>query len=227
MLFIPQNINQAKEYQQQIKKKVWFDDNFDFRGVHTVAGIDASYVLKENKIIIGIVLYDYPSFNLFDKLHWITEITFPYIPGYLSFREGIPIVEALQKLNVDADMIIIDGHGIAHPKRLGLATFVGCLTNTPTIGIAKKVLVGKYPEPDVKKGSYSLLTHRDELIGMVLRTRKNVKPVFVSPGFIINMQDSFDFVVSLPGKYRLPEPTRQAHNLVTEIRKNWIPDVLL
>ncbi len=186
-----------------------------------MAGIDASYILAQNKIVVGIVVFDYPSFNILDKLHYISDVKFPYVPGYLSFREGIPIIEGWRKLGVTADILLIDGHGIAHPRRFGLATYVGYMLNTPSIGIAKKVLTGQYEEPAETKGSYSLLADGTELLGMVLRTREKVKPIFISPGFIINIQDAFNFVASLPGKYKLPEPTRAAHNLVTEIRLSW------
>jgi len=142
-------------------------------------------------------------------------VTYPYIPGFLSFREGRAILSALGKLKTFPDVMIYDGCGIAHPRGFGLASHMAVLTGIPSIGCAKSNLLGKYENPGPLKGEWTEIRHKNNIIGNCLRTRNNVKPVFVSPGSGFSMKSARETVLTLSTKYRLPEPTRLAHNLVT------------
>lgn len=147
-------------------------------------------------------------------------IPFPYIPGLLSFREIPMLLKAWERLSVKPEVLVVDGIGIAHPRRLGIASHLGVLLDLPTIGCAKSVLTGVYEEPEQTPGAYTDLTDRKtgEVIGAALRTKRNVKPVFISPGHRITLSQSIDLVMSGVRKHRLPEPTRLAHNLVNAYR---------
>ena len=148
----------------------------------------------------------------------LKKLNTPYIPGLLSFREAPACLEAVEKLSHNPDMFIVDGQGIAHPRRLGLAAHLGVIFAKATIGCAKSRLCGQFVEPGIEKGSYSYLTDRDEKIGAVLRTRKNVKPVFVSVGNKYLLKDAINITLACAVKYRLPEPTRLAHQLVGKLK---------
>jgi deoxyribonuclease V len=149
-----------------------------------------------------------------------TRTNFPYIPGLLYFREGPVIMETVKKLQIRPDIIMIDGHGIAHPRRFGLASQIGLLLDKPTIGCAKSVLYGCYEEPAKEKGSKSIL-YDDQYrpIGIVLRTRENVRPVFISPGHLIGIHESADIILNCLSRYRIPDPLRTADIVVRKFRK--------
>ena len=147
-------------------------------------------------------------------------IPFPYVPGLLSFREIPMLLKAWKKLSIKPDVLVVDGIGIAHPRRFGIASHLGVLLDIPTIGCAKSVLIGTYEEPGETPGSYSNLIDQKtgEVIGAAVRTKRNVKPVFISPGHRITLSEAIDLVMSCVRKHRLPEPTRLAHNLVNAYR---------
>ena len=148
----------------------------------------------------------------------LQKLTFPYIPGLLSFREAPACIAAVEKLKVEPDVFVIDGQGIAHPRRLGLATHLGLFFDKPTIGCAKSRLTGYFENPPLEKGAYSLLKDKDEVIGAVVRTRTNVKPVFISVGNKCRLDDAIKITLDCTTKYRLPEPTRLAHQLVSKLK---------
>ena len=145
------------------------------------------------------------------------KVDFPYIPGLLSFRESPILLKAFAKIMSTPDVVILDAQGIAHPRGIGLASHIGLLLDKPSIGCAKTRLIGDYNEVGEEVGCYSHLTVKDKVVGAVLRTRKNVKPVFVSPGHKIDLDTSIDLVLNSCRGYRLPEPIREAHNLVKKI----------
>ena len=146
------------------------------------------------------------------------DVTFPYIPGLLSFREAPVCLAAVEKLENEPDVFLIDGQGIAHPRRLGLASHLGLFLDKPTIGCAKSRLTGTFEEPAVEKGSHRPLYDGDEVIGAVVRTRSNVKPLFVSVGHRCMLEDAIDLTLACATKYRLPEPTRLAHQTVSRLK---------
>jgi deoxyribonuclease V len=146
------------------------------------------------------------------------ETRFPYIPGLLSFREAPVCLKAVEKLTSQPDLFMIDGQGVAHPRRLGLASHLGLFFDTPTIGCAKSRLVGTYEEPGPEKGAYSLLYDGQEVIGAVVRTRSRVKPIFVSIGHKCTLEDAIHVTLACTTRYRIPEPTRLAHQAVSRLK---------
>ncbi len=146
------------------------------------------------------------------------ETRFPYIPGLLSFREAPVCLEVVAKLRGQPDLFMIDGQGVAHPRRLGLASHLGLFLDKPTVGCAKSRLIGKYEEPGSERGAYSLLRDGDETIGAVVRTRSRVKPVFVSVGHKCTLEDAIRITLACTTRYRIPEPTRLAHQAVSRLR---------
>ena len=182
-----------------------------------IAGVDAAF--GDGSVIAVAFLFTYPS--LLHKADAISreEVQFPYIPGFLSFREGHAIISAIRKLRHMPDVIIVDGQGIAHPKGIGIASHIGVLLGVPAIGCAKTQLVGEYAEPGPEKGQWSPLIYKKQQVGAVLRTRDNVKPVFVSPGHLIDLHSSIAIVLQSLTQYRLPEPIRRADHLSNELAR--------
>jgi len=190
--------------------------------IKRVAGFDVSYLKEKNTLIAGMVIIDYPSLNFQDSFVITDKINFPYVPGYLSFREAPVILKLIEKYVHLADIFIFDGHGIAHPRGFGIASHIGVLTNQPCIGCAKKRLIGEYKIPDANKGSNTDLVYKGNIVGKVLRSKDNIKPLFVSIGHLAMLDEAMRFILSCTGKYRLPEPTRMAHLTVTKFRKSMI-----
>ncbi len=181
-----------------------------------VGGADASFL---DDYVIGVVcLYKYPEMVFIEESYVIEKGRFPYIPGFLSFREGPAIIKAISKLKKKPDLIMLDGQGIAHPMNFGIASHIGVITGIPAIGCAKSRLIGEYDEPGLAKGSYSILYYKEEIIGVVLRTKEGVKPVFVSPGHLINIEDSVKIILNSTKGYRIPEPLRRADILSRRFR---------
>ena len=154
------------------------------------------------------------------------KIKFPYIPGLLSFREGPLFLKTYKKIKSKPDLIIFDGQGIAHPRKFGIAAHLGLFINIPTIGCAKSKLYGEYTEPEKIKGARSYLFNKEKnKIGIVLRTRTNVKPVFVSPGYLVGIDEAADIIMNCIDKYRIPEPIRFADQAVSEYKKSILTEV--
>ena len=181
-----------------------------------VAGLDCAFSKNGRAIIAAVIVLKLPSLELVETAAIIQKVNFPYIPGLLSFREAPACIAAVEKLKLSPDAFIIDGQGIAHPRRLGIASHLGLFFNKPTIGCAKSRLIGEFEPPPLKKGTYSLLKDGKEIIGAVLRTRKAVKPVFVSVGNKCMLKDAIRIILACTTKYRIPEPTRLAHQLVSK-----------
>lgn len=187
--------------------------------IRYVAGTDVSCSKRSRTVWAGVVLLNYPDLKEVEA-KWVTGITnFPYIPGLLSFREIPCVLEALRKLEREPDLIFCDGQGIAHPRGLGLASHLGLLTNKPTIGCAKKRLVGKSSEVGQHQGDYALLFHKTRQVGAVVRTKTGVKPLFISPGYRITLEEAIKMVLNCRSGYKIPEPIRRAHLLVNQLRQ--------
>ena len=215
--------SQARECQEVLASKVRFTPLK--RPPELIAGIDCAFSKDGKKIIAAVVVLKLPDFALVETTNALRKVTFPYIPGLLSFREAPVCIAAVEKLKSKPDVFIIDGQGIAHPRRLGLAAHLGLFFDRPTIGCAKSRLTGVYEEPGLEKGAHALLKDKKgtsntqyETIGAVLRTRTNVKPVFVSVGNKCLLKDAIEIILACAVKYRLPEPTRLAHQLVSELK---------
>jgi deoxyribonuclease V len=218
----PTTLPEAEAIQQQLRSQVVTAD--DYGEVRTIAGVDAGYEddpsAGEGHVLAraAIVVLAFPSLRPLDYTIARVPTTFPYIPGFLSFREAPAVLAALDQLRVRPDLLICDGQGIAHPRRLGIASHIGVLTNFPSIGCAKSLLVGRHgPVPD-ERGAHVPLTHKGETIGAVLRTRPGVKPLYISPGHRISLDSALRFVMSCTTKYRLPETTRAADGLASHGR---------
>ena len=182
-----------------------------FGPIMTIAGVDASY--REGIARSAIVAFSFPDLDILEYVTAERPVDYPYVPGLLSFREAPGVLDALEKLPLTPDLLIFDGHGIAHPRRLGIASHVGLVVDLPSIGCAKKRLVGHYDEPARERGNYTYLSDGDETIGAVVRTRTGVKPVFVSTGHRISLDAAIDVVLVCGRGYRLPEPTRWADKI--------------
>jgi deoxyribonuclease V len=205
----------AINIQKELKKKVTLECPYQsLEEIKTIAGCDVNYEKKNAIVQAAVVLLSFKNLTIIEKITISKRINhcFPYIPGLLSFREGPLLLLALEKLKRIPDIILFDGQGIAHPRRCGLATHIGILIDKPTIGCAKSLLCGKYDEPENKKGAYTFIKHKqDEIIGAVLKTRKDVKPIFVSQGYKISLDLALKVVLACSPKYRIPEPLRWAH----------------
>jgi deoxyribonuclease V len=187
--------------------------------VRLVAGADIAISKSRQLLVSAVAVYAFPTLELVETRTAVTDLAFPYIPGLLSFREIPALVVCLKRVVSKVDVVICDGHGIAHPRGLGLASHLGVLLRRPTIGCAKKLLVGEFEQPGRKRGSYSPLSYRGKRVGSVLRTRDNVKPVFVSPGHLTDQSGCRRLVLACATRYRLPEPTRCADRLAGEERR--------
>jgi deoxyribonuclease V len=176
-----------------------------------VAGADVGYSSRYKTAVAALATYTYPSLEFRELVQFSGQIAYSYMPGLLSFRELPLLLKAFQLLQGQPDVVLCDGQGIAHPRRLGLASHLGLWLDLPTVGCAKKKLVGTHGEVGAKKGRYRSLMHRHERVGVALRTRTKVKPLYVSPGHLADFVGSRRLVMRCCSKYRLPEPIRQAH----------------
>ena len=209
----PQNVENAKKMQNQLQPQVIKEDHLD--EVKYVAGVDVGF--EDNYAIskAAVAVLSFPQLELQEKAIAKIPTTFPYIPGFLSFREIPVILEALEKLTLVPDLILCDGQGLAHPRRFGLACHLGVLLDMPTIGVAKSLFIGKHETLGQEKGSCQPLLDKGEIIGAVLRSRTGVKPLYISIGHRISLSTALDYVLRCTPKYRLPETTRIADRLAS------------
>ncbi len=205
---------QAIALQKQMASEVIDDRPLDLNAIKLVAGVDVS--VKESVSHAAVVVLTYPGLEIVETVFGQMPTPFPYIPGLLTFREGPVLEEAFQKLQREPDVFIFDGMGRAHPRRMGIATHMGLWLQRPTIGCGKTHFIGTYVEPPNQRGGYSELMDRGEVIGVILRTRADVKPVYISVGHLADLSTSIELVMRCTGKYRLPEPIRAAHNAAGE-----------
>jgi deoxyribonuclease V len=208
---------EARELQRELAERVRFQplpDTFKVLGA-----ADIAYVSATNQSVAVMVTFQWPDLVLIESAHVVAPITFPYIPGLLSFREVPPLLAAHRQLQHPPEVLLCDGQGIAHPRRIGLASHLGLCLNIPTVGCAKKLLCGKHDELGLRRGCATALRHRDEVVGWVFRSRDGVKPIYISPGHLSDLESSKELVHRCLGRFRIPEPLRQAHNQATELRK--------
>jgi len=209
---------EAIEIQNRLRKQLIFAP-CEVDHMRLVAGADVSFDKGSDQIFAAVVVLELPHFRVMEEAS-VTDISrFPYIPGLLSFREAPAVLKAFEKLRSQPDAVMLDGQGLAHPRRMGLACHLGLLLDLPAVGCAKSLLVGRYDEPEPKAGSYSPLIDRDEVVGVALRTRDETSPMFVSAGHKIDLESSIKLVMRCVAGYRQPEPTRQAHLLVNRLRR--------
>ncbi|MFY7805099.1 MAG: deoxyribonuclease V, partial [Limnoraphis robusta] len=210
----PETAEAAIPIQDQLKSLVVTTDQLE--SIQYVAGVDVGFLDNYSISQAAVAVLSFPDLQLQEQAITQRKTTFPYLPGFLSFREVPVILDALEKLTITPDLIICDGQGIAHPKRFGLACHLGVLIDVPTIGAAKSRFIGIHQELPPEKGSWQPLIDNGEVIGAVVRSRTNVKPLYVSPGHRISLETSINYVLQCTSKYRLPETTRYADHLASQ-----------
>ena len=201
---------EAVAIQMRLRARVQKSNGFVLESLRTVAGVDAAY--REGGRAAVVVL-SYPEMEPLEQVVASREVVFPYVPGLLSFREAPPVLDALARLRARPDLLIFDGQGYAHPRRLGLAAHLGVYLDMPSIGCAKSRLIGRYQEPGPNTGDRSPLMDHGEVVGAVVRTKPRTNPLFVSIGHKIDLETAVEVVLRCLRGYRLPEPTRLADRL--------------
>jgi deoxyribonuclease V len=228
---------EARRIQENLRAKWVGHDRL--RKIQTVAGLDAAFVLKRsqafkakqnrwtalrnaNLAIAGVVVYKYPQMEELQRAYAEVQLQFPYVPGFLSFREIPALLAALGKLRIIPDLLFCDGQGYAHPRRMGLATHLGIVLDRPTIGCAKSVLIGQHGRLENEKGMWAPMMDGDETIGAALRTRPGVKPVYVSQGHRVSLETAIRLTLSVVDGTRIPRPTRDAERYVSDVKRRGV-----
>jgi len=209
----PDTIAEARTQQERLRNRVITEDRLG--PVRHVAGVDVGFEDGGRVTRAAVAVLSFPGLEPVDEAIARQPTRFPYVPGYLSFREIPALLAALQAIDTPPDLILCDGQGIAHPRRMGIACHLGVLLDLPTIGVAKSGLIGEFEEPGAHKGDWSPLRHHGEVIGAVLRSRDRVSPLFVSPGHRVSLATAIDYTLRCTTRYRLPETTRRAHRLAS------------
>jgi len=200
---------QALDIQQRLAAQV--SRSSEITTPHFIAGVDISRQKEQGVATGAVVVLQYPELRLVETKVVQGKLDFPYIPGLLSFREAPLTLAACERLSVTPDLILVDGQGVAHPRRMGLASHLGLFLNKPTIGCAKSLLCGSCEEPGEKPGSYTEIVDKGEIIGVALRTKLGANPIYVSIGHKVNLEAAIYWVLGCCRGYRLPEPARLAH----------------
>jgi deoxyribonuclease V len=208
---------QAVQIQLKLRDRVEVTDRIP--GICLVAGADVALDLERQIAIAGAILYRYPEMVEVERVWAKRPLRFPYVPGLLSFREMPTLLAALARLNNAPDLIFVDGHGISHPRRFGIASHLGVVLDCPTVGCAKSLLVGDVDEPEDRLGATSELIHKEELIGYAVRTRIGVQPIFVSTGHRVSLKMAVKLALSVGDGFRVPKPTREADKWVGKVKK--------
>jgi deoxyribonuclease V len=191
----------------------------DLRRASLVVGTDVSYSRATQTCYGAAVVWHLRLGSVVEEATAVQPVRFPYVPGLLSFREIPVLVAALRQLRVEPHLVLAEGHGLAHPRRFGLASHLGVLYDRPTVGCAKSLLVGQFSDPAPGRGAYSALKHQGRTVGSVLRTRDDIRPVLVSIGHAVSLMQARRLVLSLTGRHRLPEVLRRAHQLAGDLRR--------
>lgn len=210
------SIPEATQIQLEMREKIVLKP-FEKR-IKTIAGADISFNKFSNTVFAGIVVLSYPEMELLSYSLIEMETIFPYVSGYLAFREVPSLLRAWEQLPEKPDVLVLDGQGITHPRKMGIASHFGVLENQPTIGCAKSMMFGKFDDLGLEKNSSSEIIGKGELLGYALRTKNAVKPIYISPGNLITVEESLEVIRDCVGKYRIPEPTRVAHDMVNLFR---------
>lgn len=221
-------VEEAKEQQTAMRRLVSLADGFG--EIKTIAGVDLSLDAENNRGHAIVVVLSYPDFRVLETRYATAPLKMPYIPGLLSFRESPVALEAFAQIETVPELIMVDGQGQAHPRGFGIACHLGVLLNVPSIGVAKSRLYGHYDASalgDTPSAEVPLTDHRGQnIIGTVVRTKTRTNPLFISPGHKVSVESATRLVLDCLRGYRLPEPTRQAHNLITAYKKDGAVGVL-
>ncbi|MED4954353.1 deoxyribonuclease V [Paenibacillus macerans] len=204
---------EAIQLQRELAARVIRQDAFS-EPIRYIAGVDVAYSEQNDRLIAAVVILEADTLKPVESAVVEDTVHFPYVPGLFSFRELPPIIKAFERIATPPQLVVCDGQGLAHPRRFGLACHLGMLYDLPAIGCGKTRLCGDYTEPELHRGAFSPLTDGREVIGHVLRTQDNIKPIFVSVGHRISLSTACEWILKLAPKYRLPETTRLADQLV-------------
>lgn len=208
---------QAMRLQERLRDRVMLQDGF--ATIRYVAGADLAFDPASDAAFAGVIVYRFPGMEEVERRSAQRKLRFPYVPGLLSFRESPVLLAAFARLKTEPDLILVDGHGRAHPRMFGIACHIGVLFDKPTIGCAKSLLVGDYHEPGAKRGASSPLAFKGDQVGVVLRTRDNVKPIFVTQGHRVSLETAVRLVEGCLDGFRIPKPTREADHYVRKLRQ--------
>jgi deoxyribonuclease V len=206
--YIPSSLEKAKEIQKELSSFVKIERKVE--RIELIGGIDSSY--QKDKIRTALVTLSFPELEVIDFSVFEDKVRFPYIPSFLAFREIPSMLGAWENIKIKPQLILVDGNGIAHPRKLGIASHFGVLLNVPTIGCAKNPFYPS-PLPSLERGAFSYMKNeKNEIVGASLRTKENVMPIYVSPGHLVDLDFSIEIIIST-SKFRIPEPIRVAHHL--------------
>jgi deoxyribonuclease V len=209
------SVEEAIRIQEVLKERIILTKTFS--KVKTIGGGDVAYSEDGNLLVGSIVVLSFTNMEILDAATADGKIPFPYIPTLLSFREGPILIKTFQRLKIKPDVMIYDGQGVAHPRRMGLASQMGLWFDLPSIGCAKTPLLNEFISPGLLKGSFEWIRREGEKVGAVLRTKEKIKPLFVSPGHLIDLSTSIQLILESCRGYRIPEPLRKAHQLAERI----------
>ncbi len=211
------SISEAKRIQNELSKRINLRNCVN--QIKSIAGCDVAYSSSSGKAYSAVCVFTYPELNKTEEIRTVSEVSFPYIPGLLTFREGPPLLKAFELLKDRPDVIIFNGHGIAHPRKMGLATHMGIILDVPSIGCAQRSMYRHYVNPGRSKGSFSEIHNNgNEIVGACLRTRDKIKPVFISQGHKTDLGTAIEIVSRCAVKYKMPEPLRAAHILANSMK---------
>ncbi len=207
----------AMRLQERLRGRVELEDRFDT--IRLVAGADLAFEPKTNLAFAGVIVYRFGDLIEVERQWARRTLRFPYVPGLLSFRESPVLLAAFARLRTEPDLLLIDGHGRAHPRLFGIACHIGVMFDKPTIGCAKSLLVGECGEPGIRVGATAPLILNNQLVGMALRTRENTKPIYVTQGHRVSLDSATKLVKQCLNGFRIPKPTREADHYVRELRR--------
>jgi len=211
------SIQEAISIQKNLRKRIILSNKLP--KIQRLAGVDVAF--SDDETVCAVCVFTYPELNLIETIKARKKTPFPYVPGLLTFREGPVILEAFRRLKNKPDLVLFDGQGICHPRQMGIATHLGIILDIPSIGCAKSHLYGVYKMPKEDKGSYSFINDKNtnEVLGVVLRTRSRVKPIFVSCGYKVLLMPAIKLILKFCPKYRIPQPLRYAHQIAEDAKK--------
>ena len=221
-LKVPASLEEARTIQEEIARAAEASPPVSLERVRSIAGADASYSPDGRTVHAAVAVLGLPDLNVVERCWVSREVPFPYVPGFFAFREGPSIMSAVGALSQQPDLLLVDGHGRAHPRRAGIATHVGFLLKIPTVGVAKQILLGDTVEFGPARGSSSPVWDRGEIVGMAVRTKAGSRPVYVSAGHAMDLETAVAAVLATTGTSRVPAPVREAHRISREVRRTHI-----
>ena len=219
VLRIPGTLGEARAIQEVVAREAAAAPRISLDQVHTVGGADASYSRDGKMVHAAAVILGLPSLAVLEESTCSCGVCFPYLPGYFAFREGPALVGAVGALKQKPGLLLVDGHGLAHPRRAGIAVHVGLLLGIPTVGVAKGLLCGDAAVPGLARGSMAPVMDEGGVIGMALRTRAGSRPVYVSPGYATDLETTVAVILSTTAGFRIPAPLREAHRISRVVRE--------